>query len=139
MGAQSSLLGLVGATGLAVSKIAETGAQLAEEKKEKNKALEENKVDEDKEALKKADVMLKKADVEEKLGKLQDEYKTSKDELKQWKKGMVDVGNGTYMKTNDDLTKDIKLRSKSLKIMAEKITAMKLQRDTYRRIIGGNK
>ena len=136
MGAQSSLLGLVGATGLAVSKIAETGAQLAEEKKEKNKALEEDK---NAEALKNASTMLKKADAEEELGKLQQEYKPLKEELGQWKKGLVDVGNGTYMKTSDDLSQDIKMRRKSLKIMSEKIKARKMQVKAYKEILGGKK
>lgn len=136
MGAQSSLLGLVGATGLAVSKIAETGAQLAEDKKEKKKALEENK---DAEALKNASTMLKKADAEEELGKLQEEYKPLKEELGQWKKGLVDVGNGNYMPTSDDLSQDIKMRSKALKVMNEKIKARKLQIKTYKNMLGGKK
>lgn len=136
MGAQSSLLGLVGATSLAVGKMAETGAKISEEKKEKKKALEEDK---DAEALKNASTMLKKADAEEELGKLEQEYKPLKEELGQWKKGLVDVGNGNYMPTSDDLSSDIKMRKKSLKIMKEKIKARKLQVNTYKEMLGGKK
>ena len=143
MGAQSSLLGLVGATGLAVSKIAETGAQLAEDKKEKKKALEEEKSDENEVALEKADIMLKKAKAEEDLDKLNEGYKKDKETLKMWKQGMVDVGNGTYMQTSDDLSKDIKIMQRSLKIQREKRKARNLQisalKDKLNKLNGGNK
>lgn len=142
MGAQSSLLTLVGATGLGVSKVADVAVNAAkslEEKEEPAKKQEVKKVDEDKEALKQADIMLKKADAEEKLDKLKGEYKESNTELQQWKKGMVDVGNGTYMQTNDDLSQDIKMRKKALKVMKEKIKARKLQITTYKTMLGGKK
>lgn len=144
MGAQSSLLTLVGATGLGVSKVADVAMDAAkslekEEEPVQAKKQEVKKVDEDKEALKQADMILKKADAEEKLDKLKGEYKESNAELQQWKKGMVDVGNGTYMQTNDDLSQDIKMRRKSLKIMKEKIKARKMQLDTYKKLLGGKK
>ena len=143
MGAQSSLLTLVGATGLGVSKVADVAVDAAKSLEEKEepakKEPEVKKVDEDKEALKQADMILKKADAEEKLDKLKGEYKESNAELQQWKKGMVDVGNGTYMQTNDDLSQDIKMRRKSLKIMKEKIKARKMQLDTYKKLLGGKK
>ena len=143
MGAQSSLLTLVGATGLGVSKIADVAVKTSESLNEKEEPVKEQKVekevDKNKEALTQADIMLKKADVEESLGKLKKEYDESNAELKQWKQGKVDVGGGNYMKTEEDLSKDIKMRSKSLKIMREKIKARKMQLATYKNLLGGKK
>lgn len=143
MGAQSSLLTLVGATGLGVSKVADVAVDAAKSLEEKEEPAKKEqvvkKVDENKEALKQADIMLKKADAEEELDKLEQEYKSSSAELKQWKKGLVDVGNGSYMPTNEDLSQDIKMRKKSLKIMKEKIKARKMQLDTYKKLLGGKK
>ena len=136
MGAQSSLLQLAGVTGVGAVKIGETVSKLVDEKKAKDK---EEEVDKDAESLKQASTMLKKADVEEELGKLQEEYKPLKEELGQWKKGLVDVGNGNYMQTNEDLSSDIKMRQKALKIMKEKIKARKLQIRTYKNMLGGKK
>ena len=95
--------------------------------------------DESAKALKEADTLLKKSEAEEALGKLKDQYDIDSKELKQWKQGKVDVGNGNYMETNEDLSKDIKMRKKSLKIMKEKIKARKLQLDTYSSMLGGKK
>lgn len=141
MGAQSSLLTLVGATGLGVSKVADVAVDAAKslEKEEEVKKEEVKKEDKDAESLKQASTMLKKADAEEELGKLQEEYKPLKEELGQWKKGLVDVGNGNYMQTNEDLSNDIKMRQKALKIMKEKIKARKLQIRTYKNMLGGKK
>lgn len=136
MGAQSSLLQLAGVTGVGAVKIGETVSKLVDEKKAKNK---EEEVDKDAESLKQASTMLKKAGAEEELGKLQEEYKPLKEELGQWKKGLVDVGNGNYMQTNEDLSSDIKMRQKALKIMKEKIKARKLQIRTYKNMLGGKK
>lgn len=122
------------AAGIAVAKKVDSKEEPKEEKEVKT-----SEVNPEKEALKQADTMLKKADAEEALSKLQDAYKVSNAELKQWKKGMVDVGNGTYMQTNDDLSSDIKMRKKALKVMKEKITARKLQVETYAKLIGGKK
>ena len=142
MGAQSSLLTLVGATGLGVSKVADVAVDAAkslEKEEESVKKEEVKKENKDAESLKQASTMLKKADAEEELGKLQEEYKPLKEELGQWKKGLVDVGNGNYMQTNEDLSSDIKMRQKALKIMKEKIKARKLQIRTYKNMLGGKK
>ena len=105
MSIQNSLNSVVGA--LAGAALA---GKHAHDKKEKENLKQQGQVetvDENAEALKQANIMLKKAGVEEDLGKLQEEYKKDKEELGQWKQGLVDVGNGTYMKTNDDLSDDI--------------------------------
>lgn len=142
MGAQSSLLTLAGVTGLGASKIAEVAVDAAkslDEKKEPEKKQAIKEVDENKEALKQADIMLKKVGAEEEMNKLKGEYNESKSELNRWKQGLVDVGGGNYMTTQDDLSVDIKMRQKSLKLIREKIKAKKIQIDAYKSMLGGKK
>lgn len=88
-------------------------------------------------SLNEANIMLKDADAKEDLGKLQQEYSAGSAELNMWKQGKVDVGNGNYMDTNDDLTNDIKMRVRALKVLKEKITARKLQIGAYKEMLGG--
>ena len=142
MGAQSSLLTLAGVTGLGAAKIAEAAvdaAKAVDEKEEPEKKPAVKEVDENKQALQEASLMLKKADAEEDINKLKGQYNESNAELKKWKQGLVDVGDGHYMSTNDDLSSDIKMRSKSLKVLKEKIKAKKIQIDTYKKMLGGKK
>lgn len=93
--------------------------------------------DESAKALKEADTLLKKSEAEEDLSKLNEQYAKDKEELGHWQEGKVDVGNGNYMETNEDLSKDIKMRKKALKVMKEKIKARKLQITTYKTMLGG--
>ena len=95
--------------------------------------------DESAKALKEADTLLKKSEAEEDLSKLNEQYAKDKEELGHWQEGKVDVGNGNYMETNEDLSKDIKMRKKALKVMKEKIKARKLQISTYKTMLGGKK
>ena len=95
--------------------------------------------DENGEALKEADALLKKSEAEEDLNKLNEQYAKDKDELGHWQEGKVDVGNGNYMETNEDLSKDIKMRKKALKVMKEKMKARKLQLEAYKTMLGGKK
>lgn len=95
--------------------------------------------DENVENLKEADTLLKKAEAEEDLDKLQGEYKAGKAEVKMWKQGMVDIGGGNYMQTGEDLSQDIRMRNKALRIMNQKIKARKLQISAYKEILGGKR
>ncbi|MBO7735616.1 MAG: hypothetical protein J6S67_23825 [Methanobrevibacter sp.] len=137
MSIQNSLNSVVGA--LAGAALAGKHAKDKKEKEDLKQQEQVETVDENAEALKQANTMLKKAGVEEDLGKLQEEYKKDKEELGQWKQGLVDVGNGTYMKTNDDLSEDIKMRNKALKVMRQKMKAKRMQIDAYKNMLGGKK
>ena len=92
-------------------------------------------------AKEKAEAGAKEAELAEQQHAIEKDLKQYKEENKMIKKGLTPMGEGTYQtdlfKQNSNI--DMKARKLAMKTAKEKIESIKLQRDEYKKLIGGNK